>query len=101
MKSTSGLDPGTRELLVEEMDRRYFTPSISKIDELKPEAGMWRWNVQTQRGPTEFYVRNWRDNGFEISPGRWQIHSVDGGRFEIVQLEKLDAQSQHLLDQLL
>jgi hypothetical protein len=57
--------------------------------------------VRTQRGPSEFYVRNWRDSGFEISPNRWQIHSVDGGRYDIPDLGALDARSQKLMLQLL
>ncbi|MFX4470318.1 DUF1854 domain-containing protein, partial [Acinetobacter baumannii] len=80
----------------EELDRRYFTPHVSRIDALKQDAGMWRFDVQTQRGPAQFYVRNWRDNAHETAPGRWQIMSVDGARFEILNLEELDAKSQRL-----
>ncbi len=62
---------------------------------------MWRFSVSTGRGDAEFYVRNWRDSAHEVSPGRWLIHSVDGGRFEIPDIGTLDAKSQRLLDQLL
>jgi hypothetical protein len=101
LRTLDGLDPRTRELFDSQLDRRYFTPRIEAIETLKMEAGMWRFVVQTQRGPTEFYVRNWRDSANEIAPGRWQIHSVDGGRFEIQNLEALDANSRRLMDQLL
>lgn len=101
LRSVDGLDPETRRLVDEELDRRYFTPTISQIFKLRMEAGMWRFVVATQRGETEFYVRNWRDNAFEIAPGRWLIHSVDGGRFEILDLERLDSRSRTLMDQLL
>ncbi len=101
LTTVDGLDEQSRKLVEEELDRRYFTPSILSIEELTLEAGMWKWVVHTQRGETQFYVRNWRDNGFEIAPGRWLIHSVDGGRFEIRHLEALNAKSQRLMDQLL
>ena len=101
LRSMDEVEPGTRTLLEEELDRRYFTPQIQRIDALKQDAGMWRFNVLTQRGPTEFYVRNWRDSAVEIATNRWQIVSVDGGRFEIPDLSKLDAQSLRLVDQLL
>jgi hypothetical protein len=91
----------SRLLLEEELDRRYFTPRIEQIQELKADAGMWRFKVVTQRGTAEFFVRNWRDSAVEISRGRWQIMSVDGGRFEIVDINALDALSLRLLDQLL
>ncbi len=101
LRTVNGLDSKTASVFSEELDRRYFTPRVDRIDSLKQEAGMWRFNVQTQRGPAEFYVRNWRDNAHEITPGRWQILSVDGARFEILKADDLDSKSQKLLDQLL
>ena len=101
LRDLAEVEDQTRRLLEEELDRRYFTPRIERIDALKQDAGMWRFNVQTQRGPTEFYVRNWRDSAVEIAVNRWQIVSVDGGRFEIPDLSKLDPQSLRLVDQLL
>lgn len=101
LKTTNGLESETARIFSEQLDRRYFTPRILHIDSLRQEAGMWRFSVQTQRGATEFFVRNWRDSANEIAPGRWQIHSVDGGRFEIENLEAMDATSRRLMDQLL
>jgi len=100
LESLTGLPAEQKDLILAELDRRYFTPSIQKIDELRQDAGMWKFVVQTQRGPTEFYVRNWRDSAHEASRGRWQISSVDGLRFEIRDVEKLDDRSQILLEQL-
>jgi len=96
-----GLDEESRRLVEHSLDLRYYTPAISLIETLRLEAGMWHFEVQTQRGRTEFYVRNWRDNAQEIAPGRWQIFSVDGARYEIKDLEKLDLASRKLMDQLL
>jgi len=95
------LDSESRAIVDESLDLRYYTPVISLIEKLRLEAGMWHFEVQTQRGRTEFYVRNWRDNAQEIAPGRWQIYSVDGARYEIHDLEKLDHGSRRLMDQLL
>jgi len=101
LKDLEAVDPESREMIEQELDRRYFTPGIQRIDLVRAEAGMWHFQVATQRGAADFYVRNWRDSAQEIAPGRWQIHSVDGARFEIVNLEKLDERSRRLLDQLL
>ena len=101
LRSLDEVAPEYRGLIDEELDRRYFTPRIESIESLRAEAGMWRFNVSTQRGQAEFYVRNWRDSAVEIARGRWQIMSVDGGRFEILDLEALDPDSLRLLDQLL
>lgn len=101
LRNLGGLSPETQRLLHEELDRRYFTPRIDRIEVLKAEAGMWRFKVDTQRGPAEFFVRNWRDSAVEITRNRWQIMSVDGGRFEILDITALDPVSLRLLDQLL
>ncbi|HEY3780931.1 MAG TPA: DUF1854 domain-containing protein [Fimbriimonadaceae bacterium] len=94
------LDSGSLALIGEELDRRYFTPMISGIQSLKNDGGMWTFVVTTQRGVSEFYVRNWRDSSHEIAPGRYQIYSVDGQRFEIPNYEGLDNKSKTLMDQL-
>ncbi|HTQ10098.1 MAG TPA: DUF1854 domain-containing protein [Fimbriimonadaceae bacterium] len=100
LESLDGMPPDQKEIILHELDRRYFTPVVERIEELKQDAGMWKFVVQTQRGPAEFYVRNWRDSAHEASRGRWQILSVDGLRFEIRQVETLDERSQVLLEQL-
>jgi hypothetical protein len=101
LKTIDGLESRTRALLESQLDRMYFTPRIETIRELRLDAGMWRFDVVTQRGPAAFFVRNWRDSANEISAGRWHILSVDGGRFEIENLEALDAASRRLMDQVL
>lgn len=101
IRNYAAMDTASRQLTDEELDRRYFTPTIDRITSLKQDAGMWKFGVDTQRGPAEFFVRNWRDSAHEISLGRWMIQSVDGVRFEIPNLEALDARSQKLMDQLL
>lgn len=97
----ANMDVESRSLAARELDRRYFTPEIEHIEIMRQEAGMWFFVVRTQRGPSDFYVRNWRDSAFELSPGRWQITSVDGGRYEIPNVEALDPHSLRLLAQLL
>ena len=62
LKSLDGLDPESSEIVLRDLDRRYFTHLIQRILQLRMEAGMWRFEVDTQRGPTEFFVRNLRDS---------------------------------------
>lgn len=100
LRSIDELDPASRDAALQELDRRYYTPRITGIKALRHEAGMWFFQVETQRGQTEFYVRNWRDSAHEIALGRLQINSVDGQRFEIEDFAKLDARSQTLMEQL-
>lgn len=99
--SFEGMDPESRQVFAEDLDRRYFTPILERLDEVEAQRGMWRFTGHTQRGPVEFWVRNWRDSSHELSPNRWQILSVEGQRYEIEDLEALDDKSQRLLEQLL
>lgn len=101
VRDLAEVDDASRRAIDAELDRRYFTPHITRILDLEMEAGMWRWRVETQRGELEFFVRNWRDSAHEITPNRWQIHSVDGGRIEIENTEELDDKSKKRLEQLL
>jgi hypothetical protein len=100
LRNLDGLPTELRDLLVAELDRRYFTPKISQILNLKQEGGMWTFNVLTSRGEATFFVRNWRDSSYEVTPGRFMIQSVDGQRFEIPSYEKLDTKSQLFIEQL-
>lgn len=101
LKSIEGTDEETRKLIQDEFDRRYFSPKITKINAVKSVPGMWSFDVDTNRGSIIFYVRNWRDNSYEVESGRWHITSVDGQRFEIENLDALDQKSQSLVEQLL
>jgi hypothetical protein len=100
LRSLDELDAEARAIFQKELDRRYFTPRILHIEHLRQDGGMWRFRVQSQHGPAQFYVRNWRDSSHEIAQGRFQITSVDGQRFEIEDYESLDERSKALLDQL-
>lgn len=97
----SDLDDDSRRAVTAALDRRYFTPRITSIKGLKQEGGMWHFNVDSNRGAAEFYVRNWRDSAHEIASGRLLLTSVDGQRFEIPNVNGLDQRSQVLLEQLL
>lgn len=98
LKTLDGLDEESRQVLDEELDRRYFTPVIRKILALRQEASMWWWEVETQRGDASFYLRGVRDSIHEVAPRRWQILSMDGQRYEITDLSKLDTRSQSLFE---
>jgi len=92
------LDPESRRVLEALLERRYFTPRIQRIDKLQQEASLWRWEVITDHGRVGFYIRGIRDSIHEVAPGRWQIYSVDGQRFEIPDLEALDPRSRNLFE---
>ena len=100
LRNLRSLDTQTRQLVENALEKRYFMPKICKISTAKKEFGTVYWDVDTDRGKREFVMRGIRDSIREIAPGRYLVHDVDGNRFEIAQLNKLDSQSQTLWDKL-
>ena len=94
------MEQNSRLLLEGELDKRYFTPVIEKIYGLRQDASMWIWDVATQRGRVNFYIRGVRDSVHEVAPRRWQILSMDGQRYEIRDFELLDTRSKSLFESL-
>jgi hypothetical protein len=88
------LDPASRQIVDEELDRRYFVPVIERVHSVKEEFGTIYWKVETDRGEKEIIVRNLRDNIQELSASRVIITDIDGNRFEFADLLKMDAKTQ-------
>lgn len=91
------LDPESQKVLAEELAKVYFLPRILKINKIKEEYGVTRWEVETDRGPRAFDVRSRHDVRL-LGGRRVIIKDVDGNRFEIPDYGKLDPKSMSLLD---
>ena len=88
------LDPESRQIVDEELEKRYFVPIVERVLTIKEEFGTIYWTVETDRGQKEIIVRNLRDNLQELSASRVIITDVDGNRFEFADVSKLDSKSQ-------
>jgi hypothetical protein len=91
------LDGENRRLVDEELERRYFTPTITRIVAAKERFGTVDWTMETNRGLCQFTTRNLRENVQRPSPGRIILNDVDGNRYDIRNLEDLSLASQELL----
>lgn len=92
------LDPPTKQLIQNEIDKRYFIPKVVRIVDAKKEFGTIYWDVETDRGSRQFVMRGLRDSVHEIDPGRYLVNDVDGNRFEVPQITDLDTRSQAIWD---
>jgi hypothetical protein len=88
------LDPDSRKVVEEELEKRYFVPIVERVLSIKEEFGTIYWTVETDRGEKEIIVRNLRDNLQELSASRVIITDVDGNRYEFPDVSKLDGKSQ-------
>jgi hypothetical protein len=100
IRTLRGIDPKAKQLIQEELDRRYFIPKILKINYANKEFGTVYWDVDTDRGNRQFVMRGIRDSMHEIAPGRYLVNDIDGNRFEVPQFDDLDTRSQAHWDKL-
>ena len=93
------LDQSARDLIAEELDRRYLTATIQSVSAIRNEYGTSYWEVQTHRGQREFVVQNVSENAQWLGDHRLLIIDVDGNRFEIPRLDELDKKRLGLVEQ--
>ncbi len=89
----SELAPAGQEILQEELDKRYFTPTIQKVYRVKEQFGIHEWEVETERGRVIFSVRGLNQNIKQVPPARLFVTDVRGNRYDIPDYRELDAQS--------
>ena len=89
----SDLDEDMQAIVTEELDRRYLTSIVQKVNSVRNEFGTSYWEVSTDRGEREFVVQNVSENAQWLGDHRLLLLDVDGNRFEIVDLNALDKKS--------
>ena len=89
----SELAPESLKILQEELDKRYFTPTIQKVYRVKEQFGIHVWEVETERGRVTFSVRGLNQNIKQVPPARLFVTDVRGNRYDIPDYRELDAES--------
>ncbi len=95
------LDPASRRVAEEELERRYLTSQVRRLVSLKSEFGVTYWEAETDRGIRDFVVRDLQENCVWLSETHILLIDVDGSRFEIPDRRLLDERSRELLDAIL
>lgn len=86
-----GADTG--KLLRRELDRKYYAPKVEKILSVKERYGFSYWNVLTDAGELSFTLQDTFRSLLKVGHGRVFIIDIDGNRYEIPDLEKLEFKS--------
>jgi hypothetical protein len=97
VEDPSGLDTGSRQILREELDRRYLTSEIQRIHSARREAGACYVDAGTSRGRREFVVQETPETIRWLGDHRLLLVDVDGNRFEVHDIRALDRKSVRLL----
>lgn len=94
IRTLAALLPDQRRLLKEALDRRYFIHIISQIHALTEEFGYLYWDCETDKGRRQFPTARWdQSKCVHAGNGCHIITDVDGNRYQIADIEKLDAES--------
>ena len=81
-----------------ELQRRYFIPDITKVDEVKDEFGHTMWKTQTTAGAREFTVTDMSSNVFNLGNNKIMLVDVYGNRYYIPDITKLDDKTMKVLE---
>ena len=98
--SLATLPSGMRQLISDELASREFLPEIHRLIRVSGFATPSTWQVETDRGTTEF-VLNGEEDIRRIGPSALLIADSHGIQFLIRDLQALDKGSRKLLDRFL
>ena len=97
----SALDPASRRIVRQEVEKSYFLPRIVDVREVTEKLDLVTWKVVTDRGLRTFQVRHIRQNVRQIGRRRVIIRDVDGNRYEIQNWTALSPRSQRQIEEYL
>jgi len=87
-------DEDTVKLLRTEIERKYFSPEISEIQNLKERYGFSYWKVKTADGRhLNFTMQDTFRNIIRIGDDQALLVDVDGNRYTIKSITELDRKS--------
>lgn len=93
IRRLSDLPEEAQTIINNELNRKYLCPVIKKIDSLKEKLGYSFWKVKTDRGDTSFSMHDTYRNIARVGNGTLIITDVDGNRYRIDDVSKLDRKS--------
>ena len=93
IRRLSDFDEASVRLIIDELDRRYFSPIIQRIYSVKEKFGYSYWESDTSAGRVTFILNNPFSNIRVLEDGRIYINDIDGNSFEIPDPKKLDTAS--------
>ena len=98
IETMDGFPKEVQEMLLEQLNLRYFTPIITKIYQIKDEYGYAYFDVDTDRGRCRFVIHMGGNAVVHLSDVRIIISDIDENRFEIPDVTKLSVKEQKRLD---
>jgi hypothetical protein len=80
LEEISSLDPDSRQVVEDELSRRYFFPTVKKVNRIKQEESGMTWDVETDRGSRNIRTRSYQDSITELG-SKMILTDTDGNRY--------------------
>ncbi len=100
IESLAELPPDVREVLETDLHRREFMPIVKRIVHMTAFTEPSQWDVETDRGRTQFLLGN-EDDVHRLEGHRAVIIDTHGIRYLIPDTRKLDYHSRRILERYL
>jgi hypothetical protein len=101
LDSLDCLDPESRQIAREELDKRYLMPKITKVSKTSAHFGNRYWDVETDRGARRFLMKDPNKNVIWVTDDRLIIRDTQGNRYEIESFSALDSRSKFETDKII
>lgn len=93
IQEVDSFDEKSAKMLRDELDRKYYTPVIHQILSVKEKFGYSYWKVTTDEGELSFTLHDTFRSLLKVGGTRIFVNDIDGNRYEIPDIEKLDHKS--------
>jgi hypothetical protein len=93
LRSIDLFDGEEKEMLERELERKYYSPVISKIYSVKERFGFSYWDVESSGGRLTFTLQDTFKSIVRAGEGKLFLFDVDGNRFVIEDADELDRKS--------
>ena len=87
-----------KALILQELEKRYFVPEITRVKNAKEEFGHTYWEVETTAGERSFTTFDMSSSLVRIDANSVLLIDVDGSRYLIPDLKKADDKAIKMLD---
>lgn len=98
IKKLSDFPDAQKTLALQELNRRYFTPKITKVIDAKQEFGNFFWHVETTAGERKFSMRDLANNIIRTKDRGIILVDMDGSRYALENPRKDAGKAMKFLD---
>ncbi len=98
IENLDSFDEKEKQLVLEDLEKRYFVPEIIKVKNAKEEFGHTYWEVVTTAGERSFTTFDMASSLIRIDANSVMLIDVDGLRYLIPDLKKADDKAMKMLD---